>query len=183
MNIKQFEIVKTIYETVYFAYNDNLVLPNYDLKKIAIIFMRKQIILAKRVKIYTFYVVVIELFKVFNGPEEHSINRHINNVTKSATQRKINQNLITLQAKINSKEVKDKINKIINLRNKYVGHWDSNFNEDIILENDDVKELLNILEEFLQIFSIKLDLHEYQSPQYDLGEKNKGGLEYFRLRN
>ena len=162
-----FGSIKMIYHNILFAYSDYEYLSVHKLDITKAAFIDQNQTFFNRIKYYLYHFTIIELNKVFNNPETYSLNKYINyELKKSSIDDSLKNDLSGLKNKINSKSTIIVLNNINTIRNNVSAHLDSerqklNSVKILVLE---IKHLLDLLNEFVRIFSKIIEEKEYVNP-------------------
>jgi hypothetical protein len=164
---EELENIKMIYHNVYFAYSDHEYLSTHGLNIIKAAFIDQNQTFFNRIRYYLFHFTIIELNKVFNNPETYSLSKYINNELKtSSTNDPLRERLEELKDRIKLQSTKEKLKNIKIIRDRVSAHLDSDREElgDIKILVLDIKALLDILGEFVYIFTMIVEDKEYVNP-------------------
>ena len=159
---QEFISVKQTYHNILFAYSDNKYLSEYGLNIIKAALIDQNQIFFNRIKYYIFHFTIIELYKLFHNPEKYSIQKYINYELKNNQ----NTDLENLKKRINKKSNQNILKRIKAVRIKYSAHLDTDRFElqETEFLSSEIIELLDILNEFMKIFTPLIEEKKYKSP-------------------
>ena len=162
---EEFDSIKQIFHNLNFAFADYEYLSTYGLNIIKAAFIDQNQTFFRRIKYYLFHFTIIELNKLFDNSEDHSIKKFINHELRTRKEDDMKQELSWLNEQIKRKPTKAILKRVNALRNKVSAHLDADrdqIKQTKILVSE-IKVLINIARRFVSIFNEIVEGKQYQS--------------------